>query len=145
MSAAPDGPPPALTDVDERRLRLLTRCPQKVRHYAIDPHFRRGQALVADRDALDTTFVVLKPDAVAGRRIETALSALAGHGFTVVAAGILRFTPLLTREVWRFQFNIASRDRADVVDLLLPGSDSLLLVLRDGALRSEERRVGKSV
>jgi hypothetical protein len=120
-----------LSDVDEDALRSMTRSADKVAHYALDPHYRRGQALIATADALATTFVVLKPDAVAGRRIDAVLDALDDHEFAVVHAATFRFSPLLTREIWRYQFNIASADRCDVVDLLLPSADSLLLVIRD--------------
>ncbi|MBT0770050.1 hypothetical protein KIH74_14015 [Kineosporia sp. J2-2] len=124
-------PDDGLSDVDVAELRTLTRDREKAAQYRIDPHYRRGRQLIEPGDVWNTTFVVLKPDALAGRRVEAALRTVRGNGFTVVAATTLRFTPLLTREVWRYQFNIASRDRADVVDLLLPCADSLLLVLRD--------------
>jgi hypothetical protein len=113
----------------------LTRSREKVDHYLVDPYFRAGLRR-ADLAAIPSvTFVVLKPDAVAGRRLEPALEALRENDFTVAGAWTFRFTPLLTREVWRYQFNIASWDRAAVVDLLLPSADSLLLVLRDRTWR----------
>jgi nucleoside diphosphate kinase len=121
----------AVSDVDETALRALTRSEEKVGHYLVDPHFRSGQRLITASAAMARTFVVLKPDALAGRRVGAALDIIRANGFDVLAARTFRFSPLLTREVWRFQFNIASQDRADVVDLLLPSAESLLLVLRD--------------
>ncbi|WP_019633417.1 nucleoside-diphosphate kinase [Actinomadura atramentaria] len=123
--------PAAFSDTDPDVLARLTRAPDKARLYAVDPYTRLGLRRLPVETALRTTFVVCKPDAVAGRRIRPTLAALTDAGFAVAASFAFRFTPLLTREVWRYQFNIASWDRADVVDLLLPGGDSLLLLLAD--------------
>ncbi|MET9628333.1 hypothetical protein ABZX92_12795 [Lentzea sp. NPDC006480] len=119
------------SDVPGAVVAELTRSREKVAHYLVDPYFRAGLRRVDLSTVAGLTFVVLKPDAVAGRRLEPALEALRDNDFIVAGAWTFRFTPLLTREVWRYQFNIASWDRAAVVDLLLPSTDSLLLVLRD--------------
>ncbi|GII65318.1 hypothetical protein Skr01_54030 [Sphaerisporangium krabiense] len=119
------------SDVPEEYCAALTRAAVKAELYRTDPYFRHGAFRTDVGDALATTFVVAKPDAVAGRRIPPVLEFLDENGFAVVAAARFRFTPLLTREVWRYQFNIASWARAEVVDLLLPAGDSLLLILRD--------------
>jgi hypothetical protein len=132
------------TDVPEPLVTALTVSPAKAFAYSRDPYFRAGvQALAAataggapDRSPtvaglLIRALVLLKPDAVAGRRVGPALRVLRAAGFEVVGLATLRFTPILTRELWRYQFNIASRDRADVVDLLLPAADSLAVLLED--------------
>ncbi|GII88866.1 hypothetical protein Ssi03_68560 [Sphaerisporangium siamense] len=119
------------SDVPEEYCAALTRAAVKAELYRTDPYFRHGAFRTDVADALATTFVVAKPDAVAGRRVPPVLEFLDENGFAVVAAARFRFTPLLTREVWRYQFNIASWARAEVVDLLLPAGDSLLLTLRD--------------
>lgn len=131
-------PPRVLSDVDEQSLRRLTRSSEKVDQYLVDPHYRTGEQLISAADAKAATFVVLKPEAVAGRRIEMTLQALRDNGFVVVSAQIFRFTSLLFREIWRYQFNVATQDRIDVVDLILPSSESLLLILRDSRFREDD-------
>ncbi|MFB7947261.1 nucleoside-diphosphate kinase [Kitasatospora phosalacinea] len=121
----------AHSDLDRSFLGGLTRSAEKAEHYRIDPYFRLGAQHVRAEQAHAYTFLVLKPDAVAGRRCEPALDAIRAHGFDLSAVHLVTFTPLLTREIWRYQFNIASWDRADVVDLLLPANASLLVVLKD--------------
>jgi hypothetical protein len=132
------------TDLPEPLVSALTVSAAKAFAYCRDPYFRAGvQALAATTaraaprrspavaGLLSRALVLLKPDAVAGRRIGTALRVLTAAGFEIVGLAALRFTPILTRELWRYQFNIASRDRADVVDLLLPAADSLAVLLED--------------
>jgi len=127
----------AETDVPAEFTDAVTVCPAKADAYRRDPHFRAGAraVLAAGTDRLDgvlaSTLLILKPDAVAGRRVRPVLDGLAAAGFTVAGFARFRFSPLLVRELWRYQFNIASADRADVVDLLLPAADSLALVLHD--------------
>ncbi|MGQ0839459.1 hypothetical protein [Actinokineospora sp.] len=119
------------TDVSAEYLAELTRSPQKVEHYLLDPYVRHGARELTTDCVLRHTFVVLKPDAVVGRRLHIVVDLLGRNGFQIVGAHRFRFTPLLTREIWRYQFNIATRDRAEVVDLLLPAGDSVLLVVAD--------------
>jgi hypothetical protein len=123
----------AETDVPASFVDALTVSATKSLCYSRDPYFRAGlwAAGGSASGLLARALLVLKPDAVAGRRIPLVLDAVRGAGFAVVGLAPIRFTPLLTRELWRYQFNIASRDRADVVDLLLPACDSLALVLHD--------------
>ncbi|MFI5496834.1 hypothetical protein [Actinoplanes sp. NPDC051859] len=130
------------TDVDRdsavqvTSLAALTVDPVKVRTYRHDPYAREG-LLAADRigvtaDTLrDHTFVVLKPDAVVGRRGPDVLDVLYEQGWHPRAATTIRFDPLLTRELWRYQFNAASVARIAVVDHLLGSGDSLLVLLAD--------------
>lgn len=89
-------------------------------------------ARMHDPDVLNRyTFVVLKPDAVAGRRCELILGILRSKGWHPVAATAVRFDPLLVRELWRYQFNAASAQRIAVVDPLLSSGRSLLILLED--------------
>lgn len=119
------------SDVPANYAEQLTRSANKVSLYRDDPYFRYGHSMLPVDVALSHTFMVLKPDAIAGRRTGTVRAFLRQRGFSVVGFHRFRFSPLLTREIWRYQFNIASSARQEIVDLLLPASDSLLLVLRD--------------
>lgn len=109
--------------------------PAKAELYRTDPYAREGYCLLAGDDARqwlwDSTFVVLKPDAVAGRRCGLILDVLADRGWVPIAACPVTFDPLLTREIWRYQFNAASWQRIAVVDHLLGSAPSLVVLLRD--------------
>ncbi|MGW8552651.1 nucleoside-diphosphate kinase [Streptomyces tubercidicus] len=123
------------TAIGARALDPLTRDPHKAKLYRYDPYVREALGSLApmrDPGALHRhTFVVLKPDAVAGRRCELILRTLWSEGWHPAAATTVRFDPLLVREVWRYQFNAASAQRIAVVDPLLSSGRSLLVLLED--------------
>ncbi|MFD5483301.1 nucleoside-diphosphate kinase [Streptomyces hawaiiensis] len=121
--------------INLRALDSLTRDPEKAEAYRHDPYMREALATFApvlDTQALHRhTFVVLKPDAVAGRRCELILDILHTLGWHPAAATTVRFDPLLVREVWRYQFNAASAQRIALVDPLLSSGPALLVLLED--------------
>ncbi|MEO3777803.1 hypothetical protein ABGB16_13355 [Micromonospora sp. B11E3] len=127
--------PPGTSAVSSDVLRSLTADDKKHRLYLVDPYLREGLLHFSTVGALsvahDLAFVVLKPDAVAGRRCQLIVDTLRERGWLPVAATTARFDPLLTREVWRYQFNAASEQRIAVVDHLLGSGDSLLVLLTD--------------
>ncbi|HEX8052715.1 MAG TPA: nucleoside-diphosphate kinase [Thermoleophilaceae bacterium] len=77
--------------------------------------------------------MLVKPDAVAGRRLDATLRWLAEHEVAIVAAERCRLTRRTIRALWQYQWNLATRDRRDLADLLMPSVESLLLVLRPRA------------
>ncbi|WP_328332177.1 MULTISPECIES: hypothetical protein [unclassified Streptomyces] len=128
--------------IGDHALDALTKNPAKREAYRYDPYMREGLGSLAAAGLSPSglreggplhrhTFVVLKPDAVAGRRCRLVLDTLRSEGWHPVAATPVRFTPLLTRELWRYQFNAASEQRIAVVDHLLGSGRSLLLLLED--------------
>ncbi|POX58213.1 hypothetical protein C3492_39200 [Streptomyces sp. Ru62] len=123
------------TAIGARALDPLTRDPHKAEAYRLDPYMREALGSLTplrDPGVLHRhTFVVLKPDAVAGRRCELILRILRSEGWHPVAATTVRFDPLLVRELWRYQFNAASAQRIAVVDPLLSSGRSLLVLLED--------------
>ena len=74
--------------------------------------------------------ITFKPDAFAGQVVEPALRWLVDNGFRVVAARPVTFDRAMIRGIWFYQWNIASRDRKDVVDELLCAGESLVVALR---------------
>ncbi|MEU6683578.1 nucleoside-diphosphate kinase [Streptomyces sp. NPDC046832] len=113
----------------------LTVDPRKRDLYRLDTYAREGLELFgspSERAWLHAnTFVVLKPDALAGRRGPRVLDILEEEGWKPFAARPFAFDPVLTREIWRYQFNAASRQRIAVVDHLLGSGPSALVLLRD--------------
>lgn len=115
----------------------LTCWPDKRDLFAADTYFWEGWedlvAIAGDRAlqvARDHTLLLLKPDAIATRNLSPTLEWLDAHGFTVVAADSVRIDRHTIRLLWRYQWNIARRERKDACDLLLPSADSLCLLVR---------------
>ncbi|MET8097921.1 hypothetical protein ABZV29_15800 [Streptomyces sp. NPDC005236] len=86
----------------------------------------------ADLALLRSTFVMFKPDAVVGRRVEPALAFLAAHGFEPLGALTLRVDARVCRELWRYQINAAPLAVIRAVDMILEsGPPCLFVALRD--------------
>ncbi|MFS0696659.1 nucleoside-diphosphate kinase [Streptomyces nitrosporeus] len=121
--------------VPSRAFDSLTADPAKRAAYRFDPYAREGLELFRSPGARAwlqaTTSVVLKPDAVAGRRCGMILDVLEEEGWQPVGARLFRFDPVLTREIWRYQFNAASQQRIAVVDHLLGAGPSMVVLLHD--------------
>ncbi|MFD9463353.1 hypothetical protein [Streptomyces sp. NPDC060027] len=81
----------------------------------------------ADRALLRSTFVMFKPDAVVGRRVEPALAFLAGHGFEPLGALTVR----VDARVWRHWSNSAPPAVIRAVDILESDPPCLFVALRD--------------
>ncbi|WP_330305932.1 MULTISPECIES: hypothetical protein [unclassified Streptomyces] len=117
----------------------FTHDPVRRRTYPDDVYFREMAALLDGRDADETertlgrtTFVMFKPDAVVGRRIEPALDLLAGHGFVPLGALEVRVDARVCRELWRYQINAAPLAVIRAVDMILESGPACLFVaLRD--------------
>jgi hypothetical protein len=117
----------------------FTRDPVRRRIYPNDVYFRETAALLDRRDVPETTrslrrstFVMFKPDAVVGRRIEPALAFLAEHGFAPLGALDVRVDARVCRELWRYQINAAPLAVIRAVDMILEsGPPCLLVPLRD--------------
>lgn len=128
---------PPVSTISEDDLAPLTADPRKRELYRVDTYLREGllsfDRLGAFVNLPDRTFVVIKPDAIAGRRSEVILDILRSRGWHPAAATTFTFSPLLTRELWRYQFNAASEQRIAVVDHLLGSGRSLLVLLEDHA------------
>jgi len=114
-------------------MKALTRSLPKIGWYSVDNYFREGCWTFLDNvdDILGVTLCVLKPEAAPGRRYRAALQALLDNDFRPVHVKRFRYQRLTIRETWRYQLNIAPRERIETMDLLLPSADSVLLVLKD--------------
>jgi len=115
----------------------LTSMPRKRSLYSIDTYFWEGwEDLVGV--AGGTThellaahvLVLLKPDAVAGRKLKTAIEWIRTNGFAISACLPVQVSRHQTRALWRYQWNTAPRARKEALDALMGVSSSLLLVLR---------------
>ncbi|GAA0960665.1 AfsA-related hotdog domain-containing protein [Actinocorallia libanotica] len=114
----------------------LSALPRKRALFAVDSYFRDGWddllAVVPDPwPLLDRhATLLLKPDAVAGRRLEAALEWLLEQDAVIVAAEIVALDRHSARAMWWYQWNVATKERRDLVDALVRAGGSLLLVAR---------------
>ncbi|MGN6256089.1 MAG: nucleoside-diphosphate kinase [Solirubrobacterales bacterium] len=115
----------------------LSRFQNKLDLYATDTYFLESWedllAVEGDRSPLPLSrfaSLTLKPDAVVGRTLKPTMEWLVDHGFSVIAAELVEFERHITRGIWYYSWNVASRDRKDVVDMLLPATPSVFLALR---------------
>ncbi|WP_327306677.1 nucleoside-diphosphate kinase [Streptomyces sp. NBC_01298] len=122
-----------LSEVDQEILGQVTWSPEKARIYSLEQYFREScWTFGGDLPRmLGITLCMLKAEATAGRRLRPAVQALAGAGFRPVDVVVFRHGRQTIREVWRHHFNIATRDRVEAMDLILPTADTVCLVLRD--------------
>ncbi|MFI1227176.1 MULTISPECIES: nucleoside-diphosphate kinase [unclassified Streptomyces] len=118
----------------------LTRIPKKAALYEREIYFREGFAdaeqILEDRfDELmrATALMMLKPDGLLTGKLAPILDFLAEQGFTPVAAQHIEFTPVLWREMWRYQLTSATLDRLAVTGHVYATGPCLLLALRDDA------------
>lgn len=125
-------------NVDELLKPPLTTDPDRRRIYPDDVYFREMAAQV-DSVAPDllarilerSSFLMFKPEAVVGRRIEPALAFLAERGFEPLGALRVRIDPRILREMWRYQINAAPLSSIRAVDMALQGAESLVVALHD--------------
>lgn len=129
-----DSPPVAqLTEVAPEILDAVTWSERKADLYAVDPYFREAIWTFGDivPRMLGIAMCMLKSEATAGRRLRPALRILGEAGFRPVDVVRFRHDRLTIRETWRYQFNIASRRRIDAMDVILPSTETVALVLKD--------------
>lgn len=118
--------------------RPLTVVEDKALEFARETNFREAAATLEAVGGLRAgpalqrlAAITFKPEAVVGRRIPTALDFMSRHGFRPIAFRRVRLHRYRARELWRFQWNVATLDRLAVADLLMSACDSLWVAFRD--------------
>jgi hypothetical protein len=79
------------------------------------------------------TLIMIKPDGVAARAIRPTICTLRAHGFEILAGAAVFLDRISMRELWRYEFNLATMQRMSAIDILLTSGPSLLLLLRKTA------------
>ena len=82
-----------------------------------------------------STFILFKPDAAPPRAIEVAIDALGRQGFLPTFWKPFVFNRHTIRELWRYEFNLATLSRYCTIDALLTAGTSLFLALHASDLR----------
>lgn len=89
----------------------------------------------ADRDLEDVLWnyatMLLRPDAIAGRRSAAVFPMLREHGLYPVAARPVNVTPAMTEEMWKYQFNVATPERRQLLKRIFATGAAVYVVLRD--------------
>jgi len=107
--------------------------------YPRDPHFREAlwdAEKVFDGEPFPVlhaiALLVIKPEALAGRRVDSILNFLAEHDFEPVYIQPFAFTRHIVRELWRYQWNAATIEKMDLVDRVNCVQPTAMLLVRDG-------------
>jgi nucleoside diphosphate kinase len=115
----------------------LTLLEKKAELYSQDVYFREGYDDLKDwlGGSLETIIpkyasIILKPEAIAHRKAHDCINFLCRNGFDPVAFKTFRFNRHLIRDLWRFQFNGATRERLDTLDMWSRTTDIVYVVLK---------------
>ncbi len=76
------------------------------------------------------TFVLVKPESIAGRRIEPMLAALADRDFQIIGTWPLRLDRHQVRCLWRYQLNVVPIAHIRVLEMLVTAGETFLIGLR---------------
>lgn len=76
------------------------------------------------------SLLVVKPEAVVSRRLERIFSWLEEVDFRIVDAVPFRFSPAITRGLWRYHWNAVTAAHRQAVDLLVESGPSLAVLVR---------------
>jgi hypothetical protein len=116
----------------------LSVVPEKREVFGYDLYFREGWADFAEvfgdevADVLDgLAMLVVKPDAVVGRRLGLILDYMVDNGFVPVATARFGYTRHSMREVWRYDWHIYTVDRLQLCSFWYTTNDVLLFLARD--------------
>jgi Nucleoside diphosphate kinase len=125
-------------NVDDLLAPPLTTDPDRRRIYPDDVYFRE---IAGQLDGLapgqltrlleHNSFLMFKPEAVTGRRMQRALAFLAGQGFEPLGTLRVRIDPRTLRELWRYQINAIPLAAVRAVDMTLQSGESLVVALHD--------------
>ena len=88
-------------------------------------------AVEAAKFAQPLVAVTLKPDAILGSKVPVILKFLEDNEFRIRAARIHRHTRCQIRELWRYQWNVATLDRLALMERLMCEWTSIWLLVED--------------
>jgi nucleoside diphosphate kinase len=117
---------------------FLSRLEKKRELFSADPFFCAAWGQIIDRWGSETrgrlwrlSSVIFKPEAVVGRSIGRGLAFLRRCGFTPVTAHAVQLARDSVEEIARYQINVATTERVEVVHQLTGAAPSLLTLMVD--------------
>lgn len=110
---------------------------RKRAHYADDPYFWEGWTSFlaaapgqpAEAALRQLTFLLVKPEAIAGRRVAPILDFLRSHGYRIIGTWPLRMGRHEARALWRYQLNAVPIAHIRALELLVGAGELFLLGL----------------
>ena len=75
--------------------------------------------------------LVIRPDAIISGKVNVGLQTICLNGFRPIAYSLFKYDRLMVREGWRYQLNIATRERIDVMDMILIDELAILVLFKD--------------
>lgn len=115
----------------------LSEIEKKRELYSNDVYFRDAfqdlQALIPEwmeKMLSGHASIILKPEAIVNRKAHLCIEFLMQHGFIPVAQKRFQFNRHLIRDLWRFQFNAATRERLDILDMWWKTTDVLYVAFK---------------
>jgi hypothetical protein len=118
--------PPLTTDPDRRRI-----YPDDVYFREAVTRLRTLDREVSDRVVRHTTFLLFKPEALAGRRIERALRYARDHGFEPTGACRVPADRHTVRSLWRYQLNSVPLPVIRVMDMIVATAECVFVAFAD--------------
>jgi nucleoside diphosphate kinase len=109
--------------------------------YALDPYFREAfedfQSQATHQSVLNSTCgLLMKPEAIANRKVEAILSWLAENSFSLKEIDVVTLNRHVARELWRYQANAYTRERLDFIDAWCNASPCIYVLLADSLASS---------
>ncbi|MFS8184750.1 hypothetical protein ACMG4P_24775 [Pseudovibrio denitrificans] len=115
----------------------LSKSKSKSQLYSGDPYFRDtwdDLKTLFDSDASiveqfqDVSLVILRPDAIVNQRLEKFICIVKDMGLVPFFATSFIYSRHMVREGWRYQLNIATPERIEVMDMILSHAPSILIM-----------------
>lgn len=114
---------------------LLSQNRGKIQIYESDPYYRDciddinnyfGDGVVHKLQNIAP--VIFRPDSIITRHCFTILDKILAYGYKPIYISPFEYCRFKVRECWKYQLNIATRDRIDVMDMILIGSPCLYVI-----------------
>ncbi len=132
------------SDLSAAEWEYLSALGDKRSHYSIESYFRDSvwdARLVLGERLFEVVqrygLVVVKPEALPGRRVDAIMGFLRENRLTPVCSRPLRYTRHVVAELWRYQWNAATIEKMDIATRVNTALPTLLMMVRDDLGRRE--------
>jgi hypothetical protein len=123
---------------DGEAWRSLTTLRTKFDYFVADTHFRESWRTAVDVLGPNAAWLVqrialltVRPEGIIARKAHQSLRTMIERGFLPIHSHRCRYDRTMIRELWRYQWNVASLDRLAVGDRVHYRADALHLIFLD--------------
>ncbi|TDR80069.1 hypothetical protein [Paludibacterium purpuratum] len=123
----------------------LTNHPRKLEIFSTDPYFRDVVDDIAELEITDLSTlksfvpVIFRPDSLITGHAFDVLAALERDGYRCIWGDRIQYNRYTIRECWKYQLNVATRERIDAMDLLLDGLPAFYALMICNGADSDKR------